>query len=43
MRGMSRFLPTREQVQGRLRGLGPRLLYPRLCHFSRRGVASASR
>ncbi|MGQ9860447.1 MAG: hypothetical protein ACUVSD_00355 [Thiobacillaceae bacterium] len=36
---MRRFLPTREQVQGRLRWLGPRLLLRRLWDFRRRGVA----
>lgn len=39
--GLRRFLPSREQIEGNrwLRWLGPRLLHPRLWHFSRRGVA----
>lgn len=41
MQRLRRWLPTREQVQANrwLRWLGPRLLHPRLWHFSRRGVA----
>lgn len=41
MRAFRRILPTREQVESNrwLRWLGPRLLHPRLWHFSRRGVA----
>lgn len=41
MQRLRRFLPTRDQIaQNRwLRWLGPRLLHPRLWHFSRRGVA----
>lgn len=38
---LRRFVPTREQIESSrwLRWLGPRLLHPRLWHFSRRGVA----
>lgn len=41
MQRLRRLLPSREQVQNNrwLAWLGPRLLHPRLWHFSRRGVA----
>ncbi len=41
MQRLRRLLPSREQVRGNpwLAWLGPRLLHPRLWHFSRRGVA----
>jgi uncharacterized protein len=40
-RNLRRFLPEPETLQNNrwLRWLGPRLLHPRLWHFSRRGVA----
>lgn len=41
IRLFKRFLPTRHQISEHrlLRWAGPRLLHPRLWHFSRRGVA----